>query len=81
MSKDDEEADSGGGPRRGPPAPPGADKTVPRVDLALQDLSVSVTGRSDDDLESVEESARELMEYLVAETDELEEEHDQYGLS
>ncbi|MFB6221245.1 MAG: hypothetical protein ABEH90_07380 [Halolamina sp.] len=80
MSNDDD-AESGADPRRGPPSPPGVDKTVPRVELALQELSVSVTGRSDDDLDAVEESARELMQYLVTEIDELEEDHDEYGLS
>ena len=78
---DDADADEGDDPRRGPPAPPGADKTVPRVDLALRDLSVSVTGRSEDDLETVEKSARDLMAYLVEEADELEDDHDEYGLS
>ena len=74
---DDGSTDDG----RRPAGGPGADKTVPRVDLALQDLTVTVTGRSDDDLETVEESARDLMGYLVAEADELEEGHDEYGLS
>jgi len=59
----------------------GDDKTVPRVDLELQELSVTVTGRSNDDLEAVEASARDLMGYLVAEAGELEEDHDEYGLS
>ena len=77
----DEEADSSGTDPREPPAPPEADKTVPRVSLALNELSVSVTGRSEDDLEAVEESAQELMTYLVEETVELEEEHSEYGLS
>ena len=78
---DEPNAEEGEDPRRAPPAPSGADKTVPRVDLALRELSVSVTGRSEDDLETVEESARDLMAYLVEETDELENDHDEYGLS
>jgi len=77
----DDDAEEGEDPHHGPPGPAGADKTVPRVDLALRELSVSVTGRSEDDLESVEESARELMAYLVEEADELENDHDEYGLS
>ncbi|WP_255246133.1 hypothetical protein [Halolamina sp. CBA1230] len=76
-----EEAETGEDPRRRPPGAPGADDTVPRVDLALRELSVSVTGRSDDDLETVEESARDLMGYLVEEAGQLEDEHDEYGLS
>lgn len=59
----------------------GADETVPRVELALQDLSVAVTGQSDDDLERIEESALGLMASLVEEADKLEEDHDEYGLS
>jgi len=78
---DDADSEEGEDPHHGPPGQPGADKTVPRVDLALRELSVSVTGRSEDDLETVEESARDLMEYLVEEVDEFEDEHDEYGLS
>ena len=84
MGDDDgesEEIEAGEDPRRRPPGGPGEDGTVPRVDLALRELSVSVTGRSDDDLETVEESARSLMTFLVEEADELEDEHDEYGLS
>jgi hypothetical protein len=83
MGDDDEskEAETGEDPRRRPPGAPGEDGTVPRVDLALRELSVSVTGRSDDDLETVEESARNLMTFLVEEAGELEDEHDEYGLS
>lgn len=57
------------------------DSTVPQVDLSLRDLSVSVTGRSDDDLETVEQSALALVEHLVEKAKELEEDHDEYGLS
>jgi len=79
-----ESDDASGGssdPRQELPEAPGADETVPRVDLALQDLSVSVTGRSEDNLETVEESARNLMADLVEEANELEDDHDEYGLS
>ena len=85
MAEDDddenEEAASGEDPRRRPPGAGGEDGTVPRVDLSLRDLSVSVSGRSDDDLETVEESAMGLMSYLVEEADELAESPDEYGLS
>jgi hypothetical protein len=78
----DESSDaSGGEPRRRSTDASGEDGTVPRVDLGLRELSVSVTGRSDDDLETVAESAQDLMGYLVAETDGLEDDHDEYGLS
>jgi hypothetical protein len=76
-----EEAETGEDPRRRPPSAPGEDGTVSRVDLSLRELSVSVTARSDDDLESVEQSARDLMTFLVREGSELENEHEEYGLS
>lgn len=75
------EAEPGTDPNRRPPGNGGGDQTVPRVDLSVRDLSVSVTGRSDDDLETVEESAVGLMSFLVEEMDELEERPDEYGLS
>ncbi|MFW5939492.1 MAG: hypothetical protein ACOCQU_03490 [Halolamina sp.] len=81
---DDEEGDGpepDDGPRRGSQDASGEDETVSRVELALRELSVTVTGRSEDDLETVEESARDLMGYLVAETEALEGGHDEYGLS
>ena len=78
---DDDESEDGSEPQQRPPETAGADKTVPRVELSLQDLSVSVTGQSDDDLEAVEESALGLMASLVEEADRLEEDHDEYGLS
>ncbi|GAB7012340.1 hypothetical protein [Halolamina salina] len=78
----DESSDaSGGEARRRAADASGEDETVPRVDLGLRELSVSVTGRSDDDLEAVAESAQDLMGYLVAEADGLEDDHDEYGLS
>lgn len=64
------------------PAPPtGPDKTTPRVDLALRGLTVSVTGRSEDELDAVEDAAKGLMDYLVETLDELEDEPSEYGLS
>ncbi|MBP1988087.1 hypothetical protein [Halolamina salifodinae] len=83
MGDDDERTDAelGTDPDRRPPRASGGDKTVPRVDLSVRDLSVSVTGRSEDDLEAVEASAVGLMSFLVEEMDELEEGPDEYGLS
>lgn len=63
------------------PSGPGPDPTTPRVDLALHGITVSVTGRSEDELDTVEESARNLMEYLVEKNEELEDDPDEYGLS
>jgi len=57
------------------------DATVPKVDLSLQELSVSVAGRSDGDLGAVEESALTLTEALVETAETLEEDRDEYGLS
>ncbi len=59
-------------------APPGSgpgsgDETVPRVEMGLYQLSVAVSGRSDDDLEAVEGAARRLMDYLVERSETLEE--------
>lgn len=78
MSNDAEETDPESDPANDSPE---TDGTVPQVDLSLQDLSVSVTGQSDDDLKSVEQSAMALMTYLLEEVEMLEEEHDEYGLS
>lgn len=58
-----------------------SDKTVPQVDLTLRDLAVSVTGRSDDDLETVEQSALSMMEQLVQKAESLEDDRDDYGLT
>ena len=55
-------------------------ETVPTVDLDLYQLSVSVTGRSDDELGDVEDTARRLMEYLVGQSAHLEEHPDDRGL-
>lgn len=67
------------------PSAPDADgsptpDTVPRVDLSLYQVSVSVSGRAEDDLDDVEETARRLMDYLVDRAETLEEEPDERGL-
>ena len=59
----------------------GYDDTVPNVELGLYQLSVRVSGRSDDDLQTVEESAKRLMDYLIDSAEELEERPDDRGLS
>jgi hypothetical protein len=57
------------------------DETVPNVELSLYELSVRVSGRSDDDLRSVEESATRLMDYLIERSEALEERPDERGLT
>ncbi|SFR68884.1 hypothetical protein [Halogeometricum limi] len=57
------------------------DDTVPNVELGLYQLSVRVSGRSDDDLKTVEDSAKRLMDYLIDRAEELEERPDDRGLS
>jgi hypothetical protein len=59
----------------------GYDDTVPNVELGLYQLSVRVSGRSDDDLKTVEDSAKRLMDYLIDRAEELEERPDDRGLS
>ncbi|ADQ67177.1 hypothetical protein GL213_08015 [Halogeometricum borinquense] len=59
----------------------GYDDTVPNVELGLYQLSVRVSGRSEDDLQSVEDSAKRLMDYLIDRAEELEERPDDRGLS
>jgi hypothetical protein len=56
------------------------DETTPRVELDLYQLSVRVTGRSDDELQAVESSARRLMEYLIEQSERLEDTPDDRGL-
>jgi hypothetical protein len=58
----------------------GGPDTVPTVDLDLYQLSVSVGGQAEDDLADVEETARELMTYLVDQAERLEERPDERGL-
>lgn len=54
--------------------------TAPEVELSVYQVSVRVTGSSDDDLETVEESARGLVDHLVDRAVELEDEPDGRGL-
>lgn len=58
----------------------GYDDTVPNVELGLYQLSVRVSGRSEDDLQTVEDSAKRLMDYLIDRAGELEERPDDRGL-
>ena len=57
------------------------DDTVPHVELGLYELSVRVSGQSDDELEDVEESATRLMEFLIDQAKQLEDQPDTRGLS
>jgi hypothetical protein len=71
-----EETVAEGGARAESDGRPGSgagDETVPRVEMGLYQLSVAVSGRSDDDLEAVEGAARRLMDYLVERSETLEE--------
>ncbi|WP_411968610.1 hypothetical protein [Haloferax sp. YSSS75] len=57
------------------------DETVPHVELGLYELSVRVSGQSDDELEDVEKSATRLMEFLIDQAKQLEDQPDTRGLS
>ena len=57
-----------------------SDDTQPTVELSLYQLSVSVAGRSDDDLADVQSTAGELMDFLVERAETLEEAPDDRGL-
>jgi hypothetical protein len=57
-----------------------SDDTQPTVELSLYQLSVSVAGRSDDDLADVQSTASELMDFLVDRAETLEEDPDDRGL-
>ncbi len=57
------------------------DETVPTVELDLYDISVRVSGQSTDDLDTVGDTAREMMDYLVDRAKELEDAPDDRGLS
>ncbi|ELZ70444.1 hypothetical protein C5B91_06500 [Haloferax sp. Atlit-10N] len=57
------------------------DETVPHVELDLYELSVRVSGQSNDELDDVEASATRLMDYLVDHAKELEDQPDSRGLS
>ena len=54
--------------------------TVPEVELGLYQASVRVQGRADDDLDTVEQSARELIDHLVEQAESLEDQPDGRGL-
>ena len=56
------------------------DETVPSVELELYELTVRLSGRSDDDLTDVEESAKRLLDYLVQNARHLEDHPDDRGL-
>ena len=56
------------------------DETVPTVELELYELTVRLSGRSDDDLTDVEETAKRLLDYLVRNAGRLEEHPDDRGL-
>ncbi|WP_049915085.1 hypothetical protein [Haloferax mucosum] len=56
------------------------DETVPHVELELYELSVRVSGQSDDGLEEVEASATRLMDLLIDHTKQLEDQPDTRGL-
>lgn len=56
------------------------DETVPKVELGLYQISVTVQGRSTDDLDAVEETAEGLLDTLVDRAEELEESPDDRGL-
>ena len=56
------------------------DETVPTVELELYELTVRLSGRSDDDLTDVEESAKRLFDYLVRNAERLEDHPDERGL-
>jgi hypothetical protein len=58
----------------------GGDETVPAVEIELYQLSVSVSGQSDDSLEDIEGTARRLMDYLVEQAQSLEDAPDNRGL-
>jgi len=58
----------------------GEDETTPHVDLQLYQLTVKVSGQSDDDLDDVAATARELMDYLVDTAESLEDQPDNRGL-
>ena len=57
-----------------------ADETVPKVELGLYQISVTVQGKSTDDLDVVESTAEGLLDTLVDRAGELEESPDDRGL-
>ncbi len=56
------------------------DDTVAEVELALYQVSVRVKGRSDDELEEVEDTAERLIDHLVDRAEALEDAPDDRGL-
>lgn len=56
------------------------DETVPKVELGLYQISVTVQGKSTDDLDAVETTAEGLLDTLVDRAEELEESPDDRGL-
>jgi len=57
-----------------------ADGTVPEVELGLYQASVTVRGRSDDDLDDVEDAAVDLMNYLAELSEDLDDSPEGIGL-
>lgn len=52
----------------------------PTVELELHQLTVSASGRTDDELETVAYRARELMDYLIDHAERLDDQPDGRGL-
>ena len=82
MTDDADDAVVANGDADGVDAVPGPaeDETVPTVELELYELTVRLSGRSDDDLTDVEESAKRLLDYLVENAQHLEDHPDERGL-
>ena len=82
MSEDAEDAVVANGDADGVGATPDPDedRTVPTVELELYELTVRLSGRSDDDLTDVEETAKRLLDYLVQNAGRLEDHPDERGL-
>lgn len=58
----------------------GTPDTAPEVELGLYQIDVRVRGSADDDLDNVEGTARELVDHLVDQAQQLEDEPDGRGL-
>jgi hypothetical protein len=58
----------------------GTDETTPHVELDLYQISVRVSGQSTDELREVESTARRLMDYLIEQSEALEDAPDDRGL-
>ncbi len=58
----------------------GTDETTPHVELDLYQISVRVSGQSSDELREVESTARRLMDYLIEQSETLEDAPDDRGL-